>query len=43
LKDDGPDLAVTMARLDRRLRQAIGPLTRSGFFSHMREKTAETS
>lgn len=40
LQDDSADLGSTMSRLDKRLRQAIGPLTGSGFFSRMRNKAA---
>ncbi|MFC3677869.1 hypothetical protein [Ferrovibrio xuzhouensis] len=43
LKDDSADLGPTMARLDKRLSQAIGPLSRPGFFSHMRDKMADAA
>ena len=38
LRDDSADLGPTMARLDKRLGQAVGLLRRPGFFSRMRER-----
>jgi ubiquinone biosynthesis protein COQ9 len=43
LKDDGADMATTMAHLDKRLEQGLGLLTGRGPLSRLREKaTAST-
>ncbi len=39
LKDDGADMAATMAHLDKRLEQGLGLLTGRGPLSRLREKT----
>ena len=39
LKDDGTDMAATMAHLDKRLEQALGLLTGRGPISRLREKS----
>ncbi|PJI37988.1 TetR/AcrR family transcriptional regulator [Ferrovibrio sp.] len=39
LKDDGTDMATTMAHLDKRLEQALGLLTGRGPISRLREKS----
>lgn len=40
LKDDGADMATTMAHLDKRLEQGLGLLTGRGPISRLREKAA---
>ena len=41
LKDDSPDLAATMAHLDKRLGQGLRCLTGRGPISHLRDKMGE--
>lgn len=42
LKDDGADMAATMAHLDKRLGQGLWLLTGGSPISHLREKTPKT-
>ncbi|MBS4046309.1 MAG: TetR family transcriptional regulator [Alphaproteobacteria bacterium] len=43
LKDDGADMATTMAHLDKRLGQALGLLTGRGPLSRLREKATASA
>lgn len=43
LKDDGGDMATTMAHLDKRLEQGLGLLTGRGPLSRLREKTTASA
>lgn len=43
LKDDGADMATTMAHLDKRLEQGLGLLTGRGPLSRLREKTTASA
>lgn len=43
LKDDGADMATTMAHLDKRLEQGLGLLTGRGPLSRLREKAAASA
>ena len=43
LRDDGTDMAATMAHLDKRLEQALGLLTGRGPISKLREKSTASA